>query len=227
MLSNTFGHLPSDFFSVSSLIIFSLLVSLQASSSFANTVFSSFVPSKLVPISIPCSPLPASPPFPHLLSAHCQPSSEFSTLRCCSYSLINEEKAFPVQWITESSDHFRVDHQLGHFSHVLFLGLQSVRFLFCFFLPRFQTLYFCHKVNQCISIESLTKWFGKSQTLKDYWPALNKSALSTRDRLPNASQREQSLLCKLHVINYSISMPSGRWHYQLPLVSVVIKHFLD
>lgn len=67
MLGNTFGHLPSDFFSVSGLIIFSLLLSLQASASFANTVFSSFVPSKLVPISIPflssscISSLPPSP----------------------------------------------------------------------------------------------------------------------------------------------------------------------
>lgn len=104
---------------------------------------------------------------------------------------------FLVQWITESSDPFWVDHQLGHFSRVLFLDLQSANFFFCFLLPGFQTLYWGHKVNQCIFVEPLRRWLGKSQTLKDYWPALNRSVLITRDHLPNANQREQFLLCKL------------------------------
>lgn len=169
-------------------------------------------------------PLAYLPLFPSLPFCPLSNSSELFTLLCCSFLILLEVKEWAFQWI-----------QLPLLSTSpagMFLPCFGPRFTICQIslldlLPGFQTLYFCHKVNQCVSVEPLTKRFGKSQTLKDYWLALNRSVLITRDHLPNANQREQSLLCKLNAINYSVCMPSGRWQYLLQLVSMPIKYFMD
>lgn len=189
--------------------------------------FSSFVSRKFMPHSQPF-PLPLL----YLPSPLPTPIFFLSTVHILVYSLpfyvvliLLQVKEWAFPWVQLSL--------LGVSPAGTFLSCFGPRSPVCqisllVFLPGYQALHRCHKVNQCNSVESLTTQFGKSQTRRHYWPALNRSVLIYHQGpSPNANQREQSLLCELHAISYSISMPSRRWQYLLSLVSMLIKHFMD